>query len=44
MNLNASCMTGYLQECAEYVIQDSTMTWSVQTGETAGQMSLGQIS
>ena len=43
MSLNVSCTIEYLQECAEYVRKDIIMTWSVQIGETAGQMSLGQI-
>ena len=43
MSLSVSCTIEYLQECAEYVREDIIMTLSVQTGETAGQMSLGQI-
>ena len=43
MSLSVSCTTEYLQECAEYVREDIIMTWSVQTVETVGQMSLGQI-
>ena len=43
MSLNVSCTTENLQECAEYAKEDIIMIWSVQIGETAGQMSLGQI-